>query len=93
MRGAELNDKRAPPKSAVPFYLGKIKTPHNRDESNPIPLKIRRAQRSLGTVVSPAKINSSISTGTEKRTFIVITSLSFFLCIIAINVRFVKGYL
>lgn len=72
---------------------GKIKTSLMRDESTLIPLKIRRAQRSLGTVVSPAKINSSISTGTEKRTFIVITSLVFLLCIIAIKVPFVKCFL
>ena len=51
------------------------------------------AQRSLGTVVSPAKINSSISTGIEKRTFIIITSTKIVIIIIAIIVPFVKRFL
>lgn len=75
------------------LFEGKIKTSRRGDEPYLIPLKVRRAQRSLGTVVSPAKINSSISTGIDKRTFIIITSTKIVIIIIAIIVPFVKRFL
>ncbi len=50
-------------------------------------------QRSLGTVLSPEKISSSISAGMERMTFILSPPPFYLLVIIAINVENVQTFL